>query len=121
MLLVSQARRHLFVTPCSTLMSFLHKLQDAPPIYKFAQRFSLVFRGVGLLEKVLDSRYLSAETASGENRQEEVCTALVNLPDILCNELYINKQFSSQVLTFDWIRIQRVPWIQIRNIAHKNT
>jgi hypothetical protein len=52
---------------------------------------SLVFSGIGLLEKVLYSRYLSAETASGENRQEEVCTALVNLPDILCNEIYILK------------------------------
>jgi hypothetical protein len=67
-------------------MSFLNKLLDEPStINQFAQRFSLVFRGVWLLEKVLDSRYLSAEAASGEDRQKEVCTALVNLPDILCN------------------------------------
>ncbi len=80
-------------------MSFLHKLQDAPStINQFAQRFSLVFGGVWLLEEVLDSRYLSAETAGGENRQEEVCTALVNLSDILCNEYTLINRFYPKYL-----------------------
>jgi hypothetical protein len=71
-------------------MFFLHKLQNVHSINQLAQGVFLVFRGIGLLEEILDNRYLSAETASGEDRQEEICTALVNLPDILCNELYIN-------------------------------
>jgi hypothetical protein len=63
---------------------------NPPPSINSHSGFSLVFRGVWLLEEVLDRRYLRAKTASGENRQEEICTALVNLSDILCNELYIN-------------------------------
>jgi hypothetical protein len=83
-------------------MSFLHKLQDAPStINQFAQRFSLVFRGVWLLEEVLNSRYLSAETASAEGRQEEICTALVNLSYILCNEYtLINNYPKYRYLTY---------------------